>query len=56
MDDVDTRETRMVADERHVLMIHGDGTWSRHSAMVARRSNVEVFVEALGDRAVRIER
>jgi hypothetical protein len=49
-------ESRMVADERHMLMLYDDGSWSRHSAMVTRRSNVEVFVEALGDRAVRIER
>ena len=49
-------EAQALVPERHMLMLYDDGSWSRHSAMVAPRSNVGAFVEALGERAVRIVR
>lgn len=49
-------QPQSLVPERHMLMLYDDGSWSRHSAMVAPRSNVEAFVEALGERAVRVGR
>lgn len=49
-------QPQTLVPERHMLMLYDDGSWSRHSAMVAPRSNVDAFIEALGARAIRLPR